>query len=314
MRFAVIGAGGVGGFFGSKLWKNGEDVCFVARGEHLNAMKRSGLRVNSTEGAFVVPSNRVTETVSEIGPVDVILFCVKSYDTEAAAGKLEPLLKDGTIIISLQNGVENEETIRQHITTGTVFGGVANIYSTITAPGEITETGGPKTLLFGPLQGIGSHSTQGVRAKEILRVLLNAGIRAELSPNIVSDIWKKFVFITAVGGLTALTRLTLGEILAVKETSALMRDAMKETEAIAKTMPVTIEPGLIDSLLEKLRNLDANSRSSLYHDLTHHKPLEIDALSGTVVKLGKQLGIPTPVHSVIFSALLPYHIKHQRTQ
>jgi 2-dehydropantoate 2-reductase len=152
MKFTIIGSGGVGGFFGAKLVKSGEDVWFIARGPHLDAMKRVGLQINSTEGNFRVPPGKMTDKLVESGPSDVILFCVKSYDTELAARQLEPILTTESTIISLQNGVNNEEKIQKNIKTGAVYGGVANIYSTITEPGVITETGGPKKIEFGPLR------------------------------------------------------------------------------------------------------------------------------------------------------------------
>ncbi len=307
MKFVVIGTGGVGGFFGGKLAKAGEDVWFMARGEHLEVMKSRGLRIHSTEGDFLIPPGTMTDDLNKIGPVDVVLFCVKSYDTDSAAQQLTPLLSGTTIIISLQNGIDNEEKVQRHVAAGTVYGGLANIYSTITAPGVVTETGGPKKIIFGALT---QPSSSAERGREILGVMLNAGINASYSNDIRSDIWKKFIFISAVGGLTALTRLTLGEILVVHETRSLLRDAMRECEAIAMAKEANIEPQFIDTIFEMMKTFDKNSRSSLYHDLAHGRPLEIDALSGTVVRYGEELGIPTPIHRTIYASLLPYHLKH----
>jgi 2-dehydropantoate 2-reductase len=308
MRFAVIGTGGIGGYFGGKLARSGNSVWFVARGAHLEAMKARGLQVNSTDGAFTIPQGTMTDNPNEIGPVDVILFCVKSYDTESAAQQLGPLLSESTVIISLQNGVDNEEKIEQHIPRGTVYGGLAYIYSTITAPGVVTETGGPKKIVFGPLKRIGDPSNE--RGKRILDVMLKARINAAYSEDINTEIWKKFIFIAAVGGLTALTRLALGEILATDESRSLLGDAMREVEAIAKIKRAKIEQGFIDSVFETLKKFDNNTRSSLYHDLTHENPMEIEALSGTVVRYGKELSVPTPIHRSIYASLLPYHLKH----
>ena len=308
MKFAVIGTGGIGGYFGGKLAKSGESVWFVARGAHLEAMKTRGLQVNSTDGAFTIPPGTMTDNLKEIGPVDVILFCVKSYDTEPAAQQLGPLLSENTIIISLQNGVDNEEKIERRIRAGTVYGGLAYIYSTISAPGVVTETGGPKKIMFGPLKQ--SDGASNGRGKKILDVMLKAGINAAYSEDINTEIWKKFVFIAAVGGLTALTRLALGEILAVDETRSLLEDAMKEVLIIARTKGARIEDGFIETVFETLRKFDNNTRSSLYHDLSHENPMEIEALSGTVLRYGKELGIATPIHRSIYASLLPYHFKH----
>jgi 2-dehydropantoate 2-reductase len=305
MKFVIIGTGGVGGFFGGKLAKSGADVWFVARGAHLDAMRTAGLRIDSTEGNFVIPAGKITDNIAQVGFADVVLFCVKSYDTESAAKQLSPILTKNSIIISLQNGVDNEEKIEKITGTGTVYGGVAFIYSTLTAPGVVTETGGPKKIVFGDRNG-----RNGEVAKRILTIMMDAGINAELTDDIYTALWKKFIFITSVGGLTALTRLTLGEILAVPESRTLLADAMREVEAIAKAKGADIGHDMVATTFEILKNFDNSTRSSLYHDLTNNKPLEIEALSGRVVRYGDELGIPTPIHQTIYAALLPYHLKH----
>ncbi len=305
-----MGSGGVGGLFGGMLARRGEEVWFIARGEHLEVMRHSGLRINMSGESFLVPPGRMTDDVSKAGRADVILFCVKSYDTDTAAAQIASAVKEDTLIISLQNGVDNEQRIQRVLPRGTVYGGVAYVYCTITAPGTLTEPGGPRKIVFGPLSP-GENRPQG---REILDRMLQANIVAELSDDITSVLWKKFIFISAVGGLTALTRLTLGEILAVDATCALLKDALRETEAVARRAGAAIEPGFIDSLFETLRKYDNNTRSSLYHDLSHEKPMEIEALSGTVVRYGRELGIPTPVHQTIYASLLPYHLKHTLAQ
>lgn len=310
MKFAIIGTGGVGGYFGGRLAQSGQDVWFLARGKHLDAIKSHGLRVHSVDGNFVVPPAKFTDTPAAIGPADVILFCVKSYDTEAAAQQLVPMLHDGTMIISLQNGVDNEEKLRRAIPRGIVFGGVSYIYSTITAPGVITHTVGPTKIVFGELND--EPRRHGSEAKAILDIMLKAGINATLVSNIETELWKKFVFISSVGGMTALTRLTLGEILAVPETSTMLKDAMRETDAVGRAKGIDLPAGFVDSVFEILKKYDNNSRSSMYHDVTHGRPLEIEAFSGTVLRYGKALGIATPVHHAIYACLLPYHLKHSR--
>lgn len=309
MKFVIFGAGGVGGFFGGKLAAAGSDVWFVARGNHLEAMRNHGLRINSTDGSWVVAPGKMTDDPGDIGPADVLLFCVKSYDTESAARRLDPLLTPETIVISLQNGIDNEERIESIIPAGVVYGGVANIYSTITAPGIITEAGGPKKLMFGPLR-----KENEPLARAILSELSSAGINAEHSTDIRLALWKKFVFITAVGGLTALTRLSLGEILRSQETRELLGEAMRETLAISRTQGIDIEPAFVDSVFDTLAKFDNETRSSLYYDLSHGKPLEIDALSGTVVRFGLSAGVPTPIHRTIYASLIPHHRKHSHAR
>ncbi len=304
LTIAVVGTGGVGGYFGALLHQGGVRVRFLARGPHLEAMRERGLRVLSGGRMFVVPPGMIAGSPEEAGKADVVLFCVKSYDTETAARSLAPLLHNGTVVISLQNGVENEEVIARSIPRGTVFGGVAYVYATITEPGVVTEWGGPRKIVFGPLTPAPALLE---RAQTILHTLQGAGIDAECPADIAEALWKKFLFITAVGGMTALTRLTLGEILASPETRAVLRAAMQETLAVGVACGVALSPGYVDEVFERLKKYDNASRSSLYHDLASNRRLEIDALSGAVVRLGRRHGIAIPVHEVIAGALLPYH-------
>ncbi len=306
MRFAVVGAGGVGGYFGAMLASAGEDVMFTARGSHLEAMKRDGLRVVSPSGTIRVPPERCAGTPAEIGPVDTVFFCVKSYDTERAAPALAPLLRPSSVVISLQNGIDNEEKLSRLLPESTIFGGVAYIFSTITHPGEITVAAGPARIVFGPLKG--APSRQGRQAEEIRALCERAGIPAEVSVDIEAALWKKFIFITGAGGLTALTRLTLGEILAVDASRELLTDAMRETESVARALGVHIEDGYLKGVFETLARSNNATRSSLYNDLARGKPLEIEALAGTVVRRGTALGIATPVNRAVYAALLPHHL------
>lgn len=311
MRFAVIGAGGVGGFFGAVLASAGEDVMFTARGPHLEAMKREGLRVISPRGAMQVPPERCVGSPAEIGPVDTVLFCVKSYDTERTATALAPLLGPATVIISLQNGIDNEEKLERSLPGRTIFGGVAYVYSTITRPGEVTVAGGPAKIVFGPFAGAPPEHRR--RATELRDICTHAGITAEASDDIIAALWEKFIFITGAGGITALTRLTLGEILAVDQSRDLLADAMRETESVARARGVRIEEHYLDRVFGTLARFDNKTRSSLYYDLVHGKPLEIEALAGTVVRYGTALGIPTPVNRAVYAALLPYHLHNSES-
>jgi 2-dehydropantoate 2-reductase len=288
------------------LARRGEEVWFVARGAHLDAMQRNGLHINMSGECFVIPPGKMTDSVNRTGSADVVLFCVKSYDTESAAAQIASIVTDRTIVISLQNGVDNEQKIQSRLPQGTVYGGVAYVYCTITAPGTLTEPGGPRKIVFGPLASDQDREP----GRQILDRMLRAGIAAELSDDISTVLWRKYIFISAVGGLTALTRLTLGDILAVEATATLLANAMRETEAVARARGVAIETDFLETLFETLRKYDNNTRSSLYHDLVHEKPMEIEALSGTVVRLGHDLGIPTPIHQTIYASLVPYHLKH----
>lgn len=309
MTFLIHGTGGVGGFFGAKLFQSGEDVWFLARGQHLEVSRANGLRVLGTQGNITIPGHRITGTISDVGSADVVLFCVKSYDTETAAEQLKPVVTDDTVIISLQNGVDNEDKIKAILPNALVYGGAAYISARITAPGEITETGGAQRIVFGPMDGLITD-----RAKEILAVFQKAGIKAELKAEMVAELWRKFIFITSFGAFTAVSRLSNGEILAVPQTTDLVFDAMKEVEAVAQAKGIGVEPLDREKVIAGLRRFDPNTRSSMYFDLINEKPMEVEALNGTVVRLGEELGVPTPIHRTIYATLLPYHLKHLRNR
>jgi 2-dehydropantoate 2-reductase len=309
MRIVIMGSGGIGGFFGGRLAQAGEEVWFVARGKHLEAMKQRGLQINSTVGNFAVPPGRMTDDLSSIGSADVVLFCVKAYDTGSAARQLSPILHDRSLIIPLQNGIDNSETIAKNIADGTVYGGVAYISSRITGPGEITEVGGFQRIVFGPLD-----KQAGAIANDVHEAFIRAGIKSQLQDDITKELWRKLIFIASMGSMTALSRLTHGEILASPRLIALVFDAMREIHSIALKLGIDIEPVDEARVLEGLKRFSDDTRSSMYFDLAAGKPMEIEALNGTVVRLGEQLGVPTPIHRVIYSVLLPHHLKHVHQQ
>jgi 2-dehydropantoate 2-reductase len=305
MNIIVLGTGGVGGYFGAKLHHAGFDVRFLARGKHFESIQSRGLTVFSTAEKLFVPPTKVFNAVEQAGKCDLVLFCVKSYDTIKASQQLIPALHRETVIISLQNGIDNEEKIQSTVPEGIVYGGIAYIYSTITAPGQITHYGGPTKIVFGP-----PDKKPSKRADDILGMFQKAGIQAELSMDIDRELWKKFIFITAVAGTTAMTRLTLGELLANDETKRLIRGAMQEALSLSKAKGISQDPSLLDTFFETLRKFKNETRSSLYFDLHNENPMEVEALAGTVVRLGKELGIPTPIQQTMYASLLPYHLKH----
>jgi 2-dehydropantoate 2-reductase len=302
-----MGTGGVGGFFGARLASVGEDVRFIARGSHLDAMKASGLTVTTTGETFTIPPEKITGDPASIGTADVVLFCVKAYDTIPAARLIAPLLRPDSLVISLQNGVDNVAKIRQHIPHGKAYGGVAYISSRIAAPGEIAETGGFQRIVFGP-----SGEPMAQRARDLHASFLRAGVKCDLEENVDKELWKKYIFIASMGALAALTRLTHGEIISNPQTLSLMFDAMCEVQAVAWKLGITVEALNREKVVEGLKRFDPDTRSSMYFDLVAGKPMEIEAFNGTVVRFGEQLGIPTPIHRVLYASLLPHHFKHTR--
>lgn len=300
MRICVFGAGGVGGYFGGLLARSGAEVTFVARGEHLRALQARGLILRTVRESFTIPV-KATDEPRTIGPVDLVLFCVKSYDTESAGRALPDLLAPGGVVLTLQNGIDNEEKLEAFVGKGRVLGGAAYILSTITEPGVITQTGGPCKIVFGELT---EASTE--RGRRTLEACRKAGFPCELTMNIRKVLWEKFLFICALGGMTAVTRLPLGEILGHPETREMFREIMVEIHALARAAGVALEEDLVPRMLTFAEALDKGSRSSLYHDLATGRRLELDALNGTVVELGQRHRVPTPMNFAITACLRPY--------
>jgi 2-dehydropantoate 2-reductase len=303
MRIAVMGSGGIGGYFGGKLAQAGEDVTFIARGAHLGAIRERGLEVRSVAGDFHVRA-AATDDPATVGPVELVLFAVKSYDTDAAAQACRPLVGSTGTVLCLQNGVDNEDRLAGILGRERILAGVVHILSTISAPGVISQTAGPRTITFGELDGSPTD-----RLDRILDVLKRAGIDAKVSTRIQVDLWEKFMFISAQGGVTALTRLGVGEILGCPETAELYRGVMEEVAAVGRARGVPIPPDAVDKALAFARSLNPATQSSLAHDLARAGRLEIEALAGTVVRYGREAAVPTPLCFTIYAALKPYHVR-----
>jgi 2-dehydropantoate 2-reductase len=300
MRIAVVGAGGTGGFFGGLLARADEDVTFIARGAHLEAIRERGLTVKSRfVGDFTVKA-RATDDPAEVGPVDLVLFCVKAYDTESAATQMRPLVGPGTVVLPVQNGIDSAERIGRLVTSDAVIGGVAGASAVIEAPGVIDHRGGDR-IHFGELAGGTSPRTE-----RLLPVVRKAGIKAELRPDIRVALWEKFVRICGLSGLTALTRLPLGPVLGCPETRELFRGTLREVEAVGRAEGVALPPDTVDTSIAFYAGAPPDVRGSLYYDLAAGRRLEVDTLNGTVVRLGRERGVPTPLNFAIYAALKPY--------
>lgn len=297
MKILVMGTGGVGGYFGGLLAKSGEEVYFVARGEHLKALKEHGLVVKSGGGDFSLKI-KATERPEEVGSVDLVLFCVKTYDTENACRQILSNLHSETIVLTLQNGVDNGEKIGKIVGEEKVMVGAVYIESSVSAPGVISQTAGPRKLVFGELNGSITD-----RAHRLFSIFQKAGIICELSKEMRKTLWSKFVFICAASGLTGLTRTPMREAIEFPETREIFLAALKESIEVAKGLSIFLEPNLIDQILELASSFNKESKASLLRDLESGKRVEVEALSGTVVRLGKELSIPTPVNQVIYACL-----------
>jgi 2-dehydropantoate 2-reductase len=300
MRIVVMGSGGTGGFFGAKLARAGEDVTFVARGAHLEAIRARGLRVKSApEGEWVVKAPAV-DRLDGLPPADLVLFCVKSFDTESAGQAIVPVLGPDTGVLSIQNGVDNEDKLEGIVGKGRVLGGIAQVFATIESPGVIRHN------LLGRIQFGEMDGRESPRARAFLDACGRAHIPCELSRDVPRTLWGKYVYLVAHAGMTALTRCPAGIIRALPETRRLYRLLLEEMAALARASGADLGPGIVDTCMGFLDALGANGYSSLHHDLMHGKRLEIDALQGHAVRLGERYGIPTPMLFAVYAALRPY--------
>lgn len=301
MRIAVIGAGGVGGAFGAALAKAGGDVTFVARGAHLAAMRENGLRIEGDRGETLVRPCQATDDPATIGPVDVVLFCVKLWDVERAGESIRPLIGPETAVIPVQNGVDAPERLAGVIGREAVMGGTVGISATIAAPGVIRQTGTFMTMTFGELDG---RTT--ARGERFLALCQEAGFTATLTDAIDTAIWMKFILLTAMSGGTAITRLPIGKLRDDPDVLWLFEQILRETDAVGRAKGVRLPEDAVARILGGLRAAPAPMMASMAHDLLRANRLELPWLAGKVVSLGRELGVPTPVNATVFAALKPY--------
>ena len=300
MHIVVMGAGGVGGLFGAKLAKSGEAVTLVARGEHLAAIRRDGLTVRSAVDGEYVVRPRAVEEVTGLPPVDAVLFCVKSFDTERAAAQLRPVIGPETGVVSLQNGVDNEDTIDAILGAGTALGGVAQVFTLIDRPGVIVHHFAGR-IIFGELDGRRSP-----RAERLLRAFEGAGIAVELTTSVRRALWEKYVLICAVAGTTALTRCPIGVIRDTPPAWAMFRRLVEEMAALGAAARAGLAADVVDQTVKLAAGIAPGNFSSLYQDLRQGKRLELEALHGHAVRLGERLGVPVPTVFAVYAALAPH--------
>ena len=300
MKIAVIGAGGVGGYFGGRLAAAGEDVHFVARGAHLHAMDTTGLRIQSPKGDAHIARIHATDDPRSIGPVDVVMFTVKMYDVDTAAVLLPPLLGQHTAVITFQNGVEVIDMLARHIPRKHVVGGVAYVAAVISEPGVIKHTA-LETLIFGELDAKKSD-----RLTRFAEAGTRAGFKARVSEAIEVDLWSKFTRLTVFSGFTTLTRSPLGVVRDEPELIAMMQAAIEEGIRVGRARGVPLPEPLQTEIMQMLTTMPPESKSSMLEDLERGKRLELPWLSGAIVRLGKEVGLPTPIHHFIATALKPF--------
>ncbi len=299
MRILIMGSGGVGGVFGARLAKGDADVTFVARGAHLDAMRKSGLRIKGGANPVALPKVKATDDPASAGPVDMILFTVKLWDTESAARSLLPCIGPETGLISFQNGVQKDDMLRPIVGDNALIGGTSYVSAAITAPGVITQTGTMEGLAFGEFDGRRSK-----RIEDFHQACVAGGIQAEISPDINLVIWQKFVFLAAVAGSTTAMRAPIGAIRDNPLTRQFLLDLMKEIVAVGRARGVALAPDFAERQVAFADTLPAGMIASMYHDLQTGRPLELPWLSGGVVDLGAEVNAPTPLNRAVRDVLI----------
>ena len=297
MRIAFMGAGGLGGYFGARLCKGGAEVHFIARGKHLQAMRSEGLRIEGPDPIHIARVN-ATDDPGEVGVVDFVMLCVKLWDTEAALHQIRPMLGAGTTIISFQNGVLKDQYLRAAYDASQIMGGVGYIATTIDRPGVIRQTGPMQRLLFGEFDGARSR-----RGEALLEACLAGGIMAELSENILREIWQKYVFLVGLSGTTTTMRKPIGPIRENPQTRAFLHDVMREVVAVGRAHGVDLPEDYAEVRLKLADDVAYDMTSSMHHDLERGNPLEVPWLSGGVVELGQRKSVPTPLNRAIADIL-----------
>jgi len=299
MKIAIVGSGGVGGYFGGRLAEVGADVTFLARGAHLDALRTRGLRIISPKGNVHLPRVQVAGTPAEIGSVDIVFFAVKLYDTDGALAALPPLIGPGAAVIPLQNGVDSVATLIKAVGREHTAGGTCYVSAVVAEPGVITHTA-MDHLIFGELD-----RTRSPRLLALLEACRHAGFQSTLSDDITLDIWNKFVRLSVMSGMTAVTRSPLGVIHDDPELWSMLQTAVREAMAVAHAKGIAVPESTVDDAAKAYAALPPQTKSSMLGDLERGRRLELPWLSGAVVRIGRELGVPTPTHSFINAMLGP---------
>jgi 2-dehydropantoate 2-reductase len=304
MRIAIFGTGGAGGYFGAQLARTGEDVVFIARGEHLQAIQTRGLRVEASRGDIVIQPAQAADDPAQVGMVDSVIVGVKTWQVTEAARAMQPMIGPETIVVPLQNGVEAPSQLAEVLGVGHVLGGLCGTLSWIVGPGHIRSIGEAHFIKFGELDRRPSE-----RAERLRQVFERAGVKVEVPPDIHVSLWEKFLFVVSFGGVGGVTRAPIGVIRTLPETRRLLEQCLREIVAVARARQV----GLLEESIEKsiafLDSLAPSGTTSLQRDIVDGKPSELEAWNGAVVRLGREVGVDTPLHEFIYHSLLPLELR-----
>ena len=303
MRLAVLGSGAVGGYYGARLARAGHEVVFLARGAHLAAIRERGLEIRSPLGDFVVKT-AATNDPAAVGPVEAVLFAVKTYDNETALPMLKPLVGRDTVVLTLQNGVDSVGEAAAVVGEHAVLGGAAYMATALAAPGLIEQTGTHRRVVFG--EAFGSHSTLTPRVERLAAAMLEADIQAEPKIDVRIPLWEKFIYLAPFAGFTGAARLPIGPLWSLPGFPALFLDAVGEVERVARAEGVPVSRTVREEITRYIESIPPATRSSLLIDLQQGKRIEVEALPGSVSRRGRRAGVPTPIMTTLYSVLKPY--------
>ena len=304
MKIAVFGAGGVGGYFGGRLAQAGEQVIFIARGDHLRAMQTEGLQVDSIQGDFQVQPVQATDDPGEVGPVDVVLVAVKAWQVPHAAETIRPMVAADTIVVPLENGVEAPDQLAAVLGEEHVLGGLCHISAYIVEPGHIRHAGLEPDIYFGELDGRRSE-----RAERLLQAFQRAGVKAQIPDNIQTTMWEKFLFIASFSGVGAVTRAPVGVLRSLEPTRELLEEAMQEIVSVAVAREVALPEDVIENTMAFIDRFAPGVTASMQRDIIEGKPSELESQNGAVVRMAYEASVPVPVHTFLYQSLLPQELR-----
>ena len=303
MRIVVFGAGGVGGYFGGRLSESGQQVTFVARGKHGDAIRRDGLRVKSISGDFLVKPAHVTDSPSSVGTADLVIVGVKAWQVAGISSALMPMLGTATMVMPLQNGVEAASQLVEVLGEDCVVGGLCKIITAVDVPGCITHSGIDPSIAVGELDGSISN-----RIERLRDLFQQANVKVEVPPDIRISLWEKFLLIAPWGGLSALTRIPIGVLRDVPETRGLLERAMGEVQALASAHHIDLASDVVSTTLTFIDGLPPEGTASMQRDIAAGLPSELESMNGAVVRLGRLKGVDTPINTFVYHCLRPLEL------
>ena len=307
MRIAVMGAGAVGGYLGVLLARAGHEVSLIARGRHLQAIQGSGLHVRSEHGNFTTRV-QATDHASEIGPVDLVVHAVKTYHNPEAVPMLHPLLEETTTVLCVQNGVDSWQQVQQTLPPNAVLPGAVYIEASVIEPGVVQQQGNVRRLVFGEADGSITP-----RIQAIASAMQSAGMPTEISADITSILWSKWLFITTLAGTTCAANTGLADLLAVSESRLLVVQVLREIDSLGRKFGVNMDSDIVDKTLHYMETEASSLKASMQKDMESGRPMELEALTGAVIRLGEEAKIPTPANEAIYALLKPHALRNSGT-